>query len=345
MNGLSVPNGCAGEGLDASHAPAASRPGWRMTPRPAAGVTRRMEPSSLEVDVAVIGGSYAGLSASLQLARARRTVAIVDAGVRRNRFAAASHGFLGQDGQAPGAIAEKARGEVRAYPSVRWIDGLAEHAAADDGAFTVGVNGQPPIRARRIVLAPGVVDTLPDIDGLAERWGASVFHCPYCHGYELDRGNIGVVATGTASFHQAMMLPDWGTVTLFTNGAFAPDATERAALSARGVVIEPAVILRVTDRATVWLADGRAVALDGLFTASRTHVATPVPVELGCAFDEGPLGSFIRTDALKATTVAGVFACGDAARGAGSVALAVGDGAQAGMSAHRSLLFGTWTAA
>lgn len=304
-----------------------------------------MKGYSLDVDVAVIGGSYAGLSASLQLARARRTVAVVDAGVRRNRFARTSHGYLSQDGRAPGAIAEAARADVRAYPTVQWIDGTAEHARAGDGEFTIDVDGGRFIRARRVVLAPGVIDALPDIEGLAARWGTSVFHCPYCHGYELDRGRIGVIATGPASYHQAMMLPDWGTVTLFTNGAFAPDATQQAELSARGVVIEPARITRVIDHATVALADGRQVALDGLFTATHTHIATPLPAELGCAFDEGPLGRFIRTDAQKATTVPGVFACGDAARGAGSVSLAVGDGAQAGMSVHRSLLFGTWAVA
>lgn len=304
-----------------------------------------MDASPVDVDVVVVGGSYAGLSAALQLARARRTVAVVDAGVRRNRFAHASHGLPGQDGRAPGAIAEAARADVRAYPTVHWIDGTAEHARAGDGVFTIDVDGGRVIRATRVVLAPGVVDTLPDIDGLADRWGTSVFHCPYCHGYELDRGRIGVVATGPASHHQAMMLPDWGSVTFFLNAAFAPDATQQAELSARGVVIEPARITRVVDHATVALADGRQVVLDGLFTATHTHIATPLPAELGCAFDEGPLGMFIRTDALKATTVPGVFACGDAARGAGSVSLAIGDGAQAGMSVHRSLLFGTWTVA
>ncbi len=273
-----------------------------------------MEPSAVEVDVAVIGGSYAGLSASLQLARARRTVAIVDAGVRRNRFASASHGLLGQDGRAPGAIADAARADVRAYPTVQWFDGAAEHATATDGRFTIDVDGGRVIHARRVVLAPGVVDALPDIDGLAARWGTSVFHCPYCHGYELNRGRIGVVAGGPASYHQAMMLPDWGTVTLFTNSVFAPDPTQLGELAARGVVIEPTPILRVVDRATVALADGRQVVLDGLFIASRTHIATPIPAELGCQFDESPLGHFIRTDALKATTVPGVFACGDAAR-------------------------------
>lgn len=299
-----------------------------------------MEDSRFEVEVAVVGGSFAGLSAALQLARARRRVLIVDAGVRRNRFAGVSHGFLGQDGRRPDRIVDAARAELSVYPTVQWLEGSAEHATAASSGFAIQVDGGRLVQARRVVLAPGVVDTLPDIDGLESRWGTSVFHCPYCHGYELDRGPVGVIATGAASFRQAMLLPDWGQVTLFTNGTFTPDAPQQTALAARGVAVEPAPVQRIVDHATVVVDDGRTMIFSGLFTASRTRVDTPLPADLGCAFDDGPLGAFIRTDALKATTVPGVFACGDAARAVGSVALAVGDGAQAGMSAHQSLIFG-----
>lgn len=189
------------------------------------------------------------------------------------------------------------------------------------------------------VLATGVVDELPQVEGLAQRWGQSVFHCPYCHGYELHNGRIGVLAVGPVSHHHAMMLPDWGQVTLFTNGLFVPDQAQTAALSARGVVIEAERVVRIVDTATIELADGRLLPFDGLFASSRTRAASPVAEQLGCAFDEGAVGPFIRTDASKETTVAGVFACGDVARATGSVAMAVGDGAQAGIAAHRSLIF------
>lgn len=292
-----------------------------------------------EYDAVVIGGSYAGLSASLQLARARRRVLVVDAGRPRNRFARASHGFLGQDGRPPGEIAADGRAQLLAYPTVHWVDGLATHAATLDDGFAITVDADRTLRAKRVVLATGVVDEFPELDGLAERWGRSVFHCPYCHGYELHNGRIGVLAVGPISHHHAMMLPDWGHVTLFTNGVFTPDEAQIAALSARGVVLEAGRVVRIVDTATIELAGGRRVVLDGLFTLCRTHVASPVAEQLDCAFDEGPNGTFIRTDASKATTAAGVFACGDAARAAGSVAMAVGDGAQAGISAHRSLIF------
>lgn len=289
-------------------------------------------------DVIVIGGSYAGLSAAMQLARARQAVLVIDAGQRRNRFAPASHGFLGQDGRAPAAIAADGRAQLLAYPNVRWLDGSATRATRSDNGFFVDAAGGKTLHARRLVLATGVVDELPDIEGVAERWGRSVFHCPYCHGYELNEGRIGVVAVSDLSMHHALMLPDWGDVTFFLNEAFAPDEEQLAALAARGVAIEPQRIARIIETATVELIDGRRIALDGLFTASRVQVASPLAEQLGCAFEEGPLGAIIRTDGMKETSVPGVFACGDAARMAGNVALAVGDGALAGAGTHRSLM-------
>lgn len=295
--------------------------------------------SSSDFDVIVIGGSYAGLSAGLQLARARQRLLVIDAGIRRNRFAASSHGFLGQDGIAPDAIAAEGRAQLLAYPSVEWFEGTATHAEQAENGFVVRCAAGQRFRARRLVLAIGVIDELPEVEGLAERWGRSVFHCPYCHGYELDRGRIGVLATGPLSLHQALMLPDWGEVTLFTNTAFEPDEAQRADLAAKRVAVEPVRIARIVDTATVELVDGRRVAMDGLFTASRIRAASPIAEQLGCEFEEGTLRPFIRTDVNKATSIRGVFACGDVARMAGNVALAVGDGAQAGAAAHQSLVF------
>ena len=291
-------------------------------------------------DVIVIGGSYAGLSAATLLARARRSVLVIDAGLRRNRFAAASHGFLGHDGRAPEAIAADGKAQLLAYPDARWQDGTAEQVSQDGDAFTVTTTEGRRWQASHLILASGVIDELPTIEGLAERFGRSVFHCPYCHGFELASGRIGVIAVGEVSLHQALLLPDWGTVTLLTDDAWTPDADQLARLQARGVTVEPARIRRVSGTATVELDDGRRLDFAGLFTATRTRLASPLAGQLGCAFDEGLIGDFIRTDPMKATTVPRVFACGDAARGMHSVALAVGDGALAGAGVHRSLVFG-----
>jgi thioredoxin reductase len=291
------------------------------------------------LDVAVVGGSCAGLSAALQLARARQRVLVIDAGQRRNRFADTSHGFLGRDGDSPEAIGTQARAQLLAYPSVQWAGGEVANAEPANTGFALGLTDGRRFVVRRLVLATGVVDELPDIEGLTERWGRSVFHCPYCHGYELAQGRIGVLASGPMAMHHALMLPDWGTVTLFTRKLWAVDEAQAASLTARGVLIEAVPVARVGEVATVELVDGRRLPMDGLFVQPRTHMASPLAAQLGCAFDEGPMGDFIRTDAFKETTVPGVFACGDAARAAGSVALAVGDGAMAGVGAHQSLVF------
>jgi thioredoxin reductase len=293
-------------------------------------------------DAIVIGGSYSGMAAALQLARARRKVAVVDSGRRRNRFAATSHGFLTRDGAKPGDIADEARRQLLAYPTVSWIDGVVAEASGRADAFTVEVEGGTALRGRRLVLAHGVRDELPDVPGLAALWGQRVFHCPYCHGYELDAAEIGVLAVGPLSIHHALMLPDWGPTTFFTNGVFEPDADQQRQLEARGTAVEPVRVVELAeagDGVAVRLADGREARVAGLFVGTRLHLASPLAHGLACVVETGPMGETIRTGETKETTVAGVFACGDAARPAGNVSLAVADGVMAGTGVHRSLMF------
>ena len=195
--------------------------------------------------------------------------------------------------------------------------------------------------SRRLLLATGVRDILPDIAGLKQRWGSSVFHCPYCHGYELDQGKIGVIGISALSMHHALMLPDWGPTTFLVNDAFEPDADQLAALEARGVTVERSPIEAITGHADVTLADGRTLSFAGLFTLAPFELASPIAEQLGLEMEQGPVGSVIKTDPMKETSMPGVFACGDTARLMASVALAVGDGNLAGAGLHRSLMFGT----
>lgn len=294
----------------------------------------------MQQDVIVVGGSYAGMAAALQLLRARRKVMIIDAGQRRNRFASHSHGFVGQDGVDPAEIAASARTQLEAYPTLTWVDGLAQGARGTRDAFTVTTADGAGHEGRRLLLATGVSDDLPDVPGLAERWGQSVFHCPYCHGYELNQGRIGVIATGPMSVHQAQLLPEWGEITFLTNGEVALDDDARADLSRRGVTVEEAPIDRLAGHADVVLTDGRTLPFAGLFTATQTSPASPLAEALGCAMVETPMGRQVQTEASKETTVPGAYACGDVARLPHSVSLAVGDGAWAGANIHRSLVFG-----
>ncbi|MBZ6456453.1 NAD(P)/FAD-dependent oxidoreductase [Pseudomonas fluorescens group sp.] len=291
-------------------------------------------------DVIIVGGSYAGLSAGLQLARARRQVLVIDAGQRRNRFAATSHGFLGQDGQAPEAIAAEGRSQLMEYPTVTWVQGRVIEATEQAPGFGVRTEYNGTFHGKRLILATGVVDELPAIEGLEQRWGKHVFHCPYCHGYELDKGRIGVLATSPLAMHHALMLPDWGTTTLFSNGVFTPDAEQQAQLDRRGVGVENGPVRRIVgERADLELVDGRVFSLDGIFTMSRTRIS-PLAGQLGCELADGPSGPYLHTNDLRQTSVAGVFACGDASLAAGSVALAVAEGVRAGVGAHFSLIQG-----
>lgn len=291
-------------------------------------------------DVVIVGGSYAGMAAALQLSRARKTVAVIDAGQRRNRFATSAHGILGQDGRDPGEIAREAKEQLLRYPTVTWIDDTVISAKASGETFAIQTGDTGDIEGARLILASGVTDELPEVPGLAERWGRAVFHCPYCHGYELDQGSLGVLAVGDVSLHQALLIPEWGPTTFFTNGAIDIDEDQRRQLDARGVIIEQERVIGIEGEADIRLADGRVIELAGLFVASMLQVSSPLAHQLGCEFDESPLGTTVRTNGMQETTVKGVFACGDIARPAGNVTFAMADGTMAGAATHRSLMFG-----
>lgn len=291
-------------------------------------------------DVIVIGGSFAGLSAATQLARARQKVLVIDAGLPRNRFADEAHGFLGQDGRAPAAIMRDARRQLGRYPTVELLSGEAIGAEAADNGFTIhlGVGGER--QARRLVLATGVSDALPAVPGMMERWGATVLHCPYCHGYEMRDLPLGVLAAHAMSPHQALLIPDWGPTTYFTQGAFEPDPDQLRALADRGVTIERTRVVALLGKAPalagVRLADGRVVELAALFTAPRTRPTTALAAMLGCAHEDGLTGPHVKVDARGATSVPGVWAAGDAASPMYNATLASAAGVMAGIGAHQA---------
>lgn len=159
-------------------------------------------------DAIVIGGSFAGLAAATYLARGRRDVAVVDAGLPRNRFATHSHGFLGFDGVAPSVIVATARTQLAVYPTVSQVAGEVASAERRDDGFAVTLETGEVLTGDKLILAFGINDVLPEIPGLAERWGKSVIHCPYCHGYEFAGQRLGVLGMSPNSIHQAMLIPE-----------------------------------------------------------------------------------------------------------------------------------------
>lgn len=293
-------------------------------------------------DVIVIGGSYAGLSAALTLARACKRVLVIDAGQRRNRFARSAHNLLGQDGRAPELIVRDARAQVAAYPTATFIDGVAVAAARVDSGFTVTLDDGSTNHAARLILATGVADVLPDLPGLHEGWGNWVFHCPYCHGYEVARQRLGVLALGAHATILANLIPEWGPTTLFTNGTVSLTASERDSLEGRGVRVEETIVSElINDRNGshgVRLVNGRVIELDALYINAPTRQASPLAEQLGCEMAEHPLGPIIRVDAVGQTTASGVYAAGDAAQANKSLAGAIASGMLAGSMAHHSLL-------
>ena len=304
-----------------------------------------------QYDVIVVGGSFAGLSAAMQLVRARRRVLLIDGGQPRNRWSPAVHGFLALDGMAPADINAQALRQLQAYPTFAYAPGTAQSAIRDADGFLVqwtpAEARQAPqtVRAARLVLATGVKDTLPPIDGLAERWGRTVLHCPYCHGFEVSGGALGVLAAFPQSVHQGLLLPDWGDTTYFTQGLHEPSAEEAAQLQARGARVERVPVVALLGSApqleAVRLADGRVLPLRAVFTAPVTSMASPLAAQLGCAFDEGPTGPHIQVDAGHQTSVPGVFAAGDAATARHNGTLASAAGVLAGVSAHASMVMGS----
>lgn len=291
-------------------------------------------------DVIVVGGSFAGLSAATQLARARQKVLVIDAGMPRNRFADEAHGFLGQDGRAPMAIMRDARCQLLRYPTATLLSGEAQAARAVGDGFAVELSGGSEQRARRLILATGVADTLPPLEGLRERWGATVLHCPYCHGYEMRDLPLGVIAAHPLSAHQALLIPDWGPTTYFTQGQFEPEPAELDAFAARGITVERTPVVALLGDAPaldgVRLADGRFVAIGAVFTAPRTTPATPLAALLGCAHEEGPTGPYVKVDQWGATSIAGIWAAGDAATPLHNATLAAAAGVLAGIGAHQA---------
>ncbi len=294
-------------------------------------------------EVIVIGGSFAGLSAAMQLARARRTILLLDAGKPRNRFAPSSHGFLGQDGRSSQDIMETGRAQLMAYPTVHFRKAEARAAAQEGEAFSVTFGKGSKARAECLVLATGMNDQLPDVPGMQELWGTGVLHCPYCHGYEVAGRKFAVYGIGPVSVHQAALVRDWSDdVTLLTGGADWLTPEHRDMLAARGVKVEETPVARLiphgSELEAVEFRDGRRVPYGALFTGTRASFASPLAEQLGCEIEQAAFGPVIKTDSLKETTVRGVFAAGDNASPMYNATLASAAGVLAGVSAHQALL-------
>ena len=266
-------------------------------------------------DVVVVGGGPAGLSAALVFGRQRRSVLVVDAGEPRNAPAAEMHMYLGRDGGAPAALLADGRAELAAYPTVEVRRGRAVSARGESDAFELGIDDGTTVATRRLVLATGQVDEPVDVPGLRERWGTSVFHCPFCHGYETTGTTLAVVNNGPFA-----MLGAYGRdrvsddVVVCTNGPSTLPAPVAGVMAERGIRVVESPITTVTGELgalVLTFADGSTLQREAIYHRAPTRQSSDLAAQLGAEhLDDG----CVRVDEFGATTVAGVSAVGDSAR-------------------------------
>ncbi|MEV3859402.1 NAD(P)/FAD-dependent oxidoreductase [Streptomyces sp. NPDC050095] len=296
-------------------------------------------------DVVVIGGGAAGLSAAMILGRSRRSVLVVDAGEPRNAPAAHMQGYPSRDGMPPGEFLAVVREEVAAY-GVEVVRGEVTAAEPDgSGEFDVALADGGRVHARRLVVATGLVDELPGIPGVAERWGNDVIHCPFCHGWEVRDQPIGVLYKKASGTHQALLFSALSDdVTLFLDDAGEDELPddEWQLLAAAGVSVVRGKIsgLVVTDDALsgVRLADGRVLARSVFVVPTRMVVRDTLLTGLGVRLRETPAGPFAEVDPTGLTSVPGVWAVGNATGPAEQVVNSASAGYRAGATLHAQLL-------
>ena len=296
-------------------------------------------------DVIVVGGGFAGLSAALTLGRARRSVLVIDAGEPRNRIAEHAHGLLAQDGRNPGSILACAKSQLARYPTVTISSDTAIHACSDGPYISVETEGGDVRVGSRLLLAFGLTDVVPDISGLQERWGRSVLHCPYCHGFEFADKKLGVLNTSSSSEHQALLVSDWGPTTYYLQGGEEPASHTQHEMARRGVRIErspvQALVSGDAGLSGVKLQDGRLDHLSAMFVLPKQLLNSSIAREIGCSMTDSELGQRINVVEGQMTSVTHVYAAGDITHGAHNITFACADGVAAALSIHHSLIFAT----
>jgi thioredoxin reductase len=311
-------------------------------------LTNRGEPPVKDKhDVVIVGGGAAGLSAGLALSRARRSVLVVDGATPRNAPAGHVHNYLTRDGMPPAELLAAGRAEVTGYGG-EILSGTVSSAATLDDGFQVTLTDGRVLLARRLLVTTGLVDELPDVRGLAERWGRDVLHCPYCHGWEVRDQEIGILATSPIGVHQAQLFRQWSEdVTLFLHTA--PDLTDDQweQLAARGIAVvvgEVTALEVAADQLTgVRLASGQVISRQAVVVAPRFTARADVLTSLGLEpteqlFDGHVFGTSVAADPTGATAVPGVWVAGNVADLQAQVISAAAAGLNTGAAINADLI-------
>ncbi len=286
-------------------------------------------------DVIVVGGGAAGLSAALVLGRARRQVAVIDAGEQRNAPAEHMHGFLSRDGMPPEDLIRSGRDEAARYG----VDFVSGYVASVAPGFSVRLRGGEELESRRLLVATGATDELPEISGLSERWGRDFLHCPYCHGWEVRDQALGVLGTDPGSVEHALLVRQWSDDLVFFSHTYEVAEVEREQLEARNIPVidgEVRQLVIENDRLRgVVLGDGRVVERVALFVRPTIRPRAAEVLQLGCAMDA--MG-FLIVDAAGRTSVPGVWAAGNVTNPRAQVITAAGEGSTVAIDINADLV-------
>jgi thioredoxin reductase len=295
-----------------------------------------------DADVAIIGGGVAGLSAALVLGRSRRRTVLIDAGEPRNAPSPGVHSFFSRDGMLPSDLLRVGREQLEPYDSFQLRRGRVSAAERVGDGFHVHLDDGGVVAARRVVLALGVVDQLPEIEGLRERWGHGVFHCPYCHGWEMRDRPLAVLGNGGEGVRLARLATGWTRdVVLCTNGPAAFGEEERALRDRSGIAVRERRVAKIEGEGKgvsgVVFEGGEVLPRGGVLVRPPVRQRSELPAALGCALTEQGV---IRTDEDGRTSVPGAFAVGDCASPSllQQVAAGVGQATRAAIVLNNELL-------
>lgn len=290
-------------------------------------------------DAIIVGAGPAGLSAALVLGRCRRRVLVIDAGKPRNAKSHGLHAFLTRDGIAPAEFHAIAREQLRQYDTVEIRAGTVTAASCKSGGFDVVLEGGGCLRSRKLLLATGVVDQLPPIEGIDELYGRSVFHCPYCDGWELRDQPLAIYGNGDGGHALSLKLTTWSRdLVLCTHGPAELTAAQRADLDRLGIIVreEPIARLEGSDGilARIVFERGAPIARRGLFFSTGWDQHSSLPALLGCHFDDK---GAVATGDREHTNVPGLHVAGDASRNVQLVIIAAAEGAEAAFAINTAL--------
>ncbi|HTU14492.1 MAG TPA: NAD(P)/FAD-dependent oxidoreductase [Solirubrobacterales bacterium] len=296
-------------------------------------------------DCVIIGGGAAGLSAALVLGRARRDTLVIDAGEQSNLPAHGIGGLLGHDGRSPAELYEIGRREIEKYPALSFRRGRVVAAGGSVGEFELELEDGTVERSKRILLTTGMEYRIDDLPGMAELWGGSVFHCPFCHGWEVEGRPLAVRGNGERGVHGALLLSGWSEdVILLTDGPAELDDEQREKLWKAGVAVDERSIAALESErgclTAISFGDGSRLERSGLLVAPALHQRNDLAEQLGVEPAEpNPLtADALKTDGFHRTSVPGVSAAGDAAGQMQQVAVAIATGSVAAAVMVQSLL-------